>query len=208
MVVGQRQRVVDVAVGQHTQHRAEHLLLHDLHVLAHLGQQGGRVEVAGAARQHAAAVQLGALRHRALHHGLDIVPRRGADQRPHVLWVRGTVANSARRQKGFELGHQGVVNALLHIDPLHRRAKLPAVGGFGSHDVAGRLVQIGVGGHDGRRLAAEFERHLGDVGLGVIEYAPAGIQTASEGDHGHLGVGAHGLGLLVAHGHDVDHARR
>ena len=208
MVVGQGQGVVDVAVGQHTQHRAKDLVLHDLHVLTHLGQQGGGVEVAGAARQHAAAVQLGALRHCPLHHGVDIVPGRGADQRPHVLGLCSAVAKCARCQPGFQLRHQGVVYRLLHIDPLHRRAQLPAVGGLGAHDVAGRLVQISVGGHDGGRFAAKFERHLGNVGLGVVEHAPAGIQPASEGDHGHLGVGAHGLGLLVPHGHDVDHARR
>ena len=74
-----------------------------------------------------------------------------------MVGVVGPVAKFSGRQFGLELGDQRVVHSFLHIDALDRRAQLPAVRGFGAHDVGGGFFQISVGSHDGRRFAAQLQ---------------------------------------------------
>ena len=61
MVVGHVKGMIQGGVGQNTQHGAKDFFLNDFHALAHASQQGGGVVVTFAVRQHATALQRGAL---------------------------------------------------------------------------------------------------------------------------------------------------
>ena len=208
VVVGQLQGFIHIGVGQHRQYRAEDLLLDDFHVLAAVGQQGRWVEVSGARGNLAAGRQGGAVVDGSLDHLVDVEAGVLVDQGPHVVRVLGTIAEAAGFHVGLEQGDEGLGNGLVHVDPFDGGAQLAAVGGLGGHDLAGGLLEVGVGFDDGRRLAAQLQRRLGDVDLRVLQYLATGADAAGEGDHADPWVSTHGLGGGVVHAQDVDHPRR
>ena len=77
-----------------------------------------------------------------------------------MAWVRGV--------EGLE---ELVVDGALDQDARPGAAVLAGVAEHRHRRIGGRLLDVGVGEHDGRRLAAELERHPGDVVGGGLEDA-------------------------------------
>ena len=127
---------------------------------------------------------------------------------PIRLAIGGAVAELHGADFGFQQGEEFVVDAFLHVDPLHRRAQLAAVSGLGGDDRGSGGFKVGVGFDDRRGLAAQFQRWLGDVGLAVIEHDAPGVDAAGQGDQANGFMGANGGGGGVIHGQDIHHARR
>ena len=60
--------------------------------------------------------------------------------------------------------------------------------------------EFGIFEHDHRVLAAEFELHLLEMFAGQFADAPADMARSGKGDHGDIGIGAHGLAGFRAAG--------
>ena len=58
----------------------------------------------------------------------------------------------------------------------------PAFSKIGADDIVERKLDVGIGQHDVRRLAAELKRHRGDVTGRRLHDADAGDGRAGEGD--------------------------
>src|SRR5207302_2433481 len=113
--------------------------------------------------------------------GLDDVGLRGIDERADV--DRAVVAGNALAKVAHLLRHQVdelVVNRLLYIHALHRDASLAGVLHRPEHRRVGGALEVGVGEHDHRVLAAEFERYRGERLRGPFHHGPPDLGRAGE----------------------------
>ena len=148
----------------------------------------------------------GAVGHGAQHHGVQGVPGWRTDQRSHALGVERAVAIAARQHFLFQQANHFRVNRAVRVDPFGGGTHLSAVGGLGSDDAVGGTVEVGIVGHDHGGLAAQFERQLGDVRLGVTHHDAARVDAAGQCHHADPRIGADQFGDSVVHRQNVDHA--
>lgn len=206
-VIGQSDGFIEIAEGQHGQHRPEDFLAHDFHILAAIAQQRGHVEIALlSVRRRAARDRLRPVGPGPADHAFDFGQLLGVDLAAHVR--RGFVKRIAQTHgfKSFDqLFREGAGNALVHIDPLRAVADLAAEDRARGRDGFGCQIQIRVRADDGRSLAAQFERNLGDVGRAGRDDALPGLHAAGEGNH--VGERAFGQGFAQARPTAGDHVQ-
>ncbi len=86
------------------------------------------------------------------------------------------------RPRGLgEAREEAVVELLVYIDPLDPDADLAGVGEAGLHSASDRCVDVGVGAHDHRVLAAELQRGPDQPAAGLRGQLAAGGGRAGEG---------------------------
>ena len=144
---------------------AERLLHHHFHRMVdpgqHLRHQIGRADVVGGKagrvdqRRRALGDRLGGM----IAHDVREA-RRGhrAERRLRIERIAEPVGRS-RRGESFD---EAIVEALVHIDALDAAAALPGIVEGAVDDIGDRIVEVGVGPHIGRVLAAEFEAERGE----------------------------------------------
>lgn len=207
--------------------RAEDLLLHDLHVLGDVGEDGGLNEVALVALALATSLTSGTGALAVLNVAscqLMIVP---SDCRawslPHnavELQLRDLrtlesalvegVANDVLEGALLEASQELVVDALLDVDTGAGAAALAVVEEDTEIDPGDGVVDIGVLEDDVGRLAAELESNLLQVGTSSrLEDLTANDGRTSEGDLVNVHVRGNGLTSDLAETRDdVDDTRR
>src|SRR5207302_9268343 len=92
----------------------------------------------------------------------------------HAAVFVESVAWLELRCSGDQLGHEGVVYALLDVKPLRRKTLLAAVEEAAHRDGAYRPIEICVVEHDARIAAAELERDFLQLLGGLGHHALAG----------------------------------
>ena len=162
--------LVDARVAEHGEDGTEHLVGVDVHLGRHPGEQRGRDLPGERVRQplpRRRRVPLGrTLGHGVVHQPDDPLVVRGVD--------RGRVVRVAddRRQGAAPLAQDGVaervVLVVVHEHVVRAHADLTAVDQAGRGDVTRCPLDVGGGVHDHRVLAAQLERHRGEVLGGVL----------------------------------------
>ena len=199
-VVGELDRLVRIADPHHRQGRAEGLLGHAEHRVIDVGEHG-RLEVTPRPLAARAPGDRGrALVERVADVGLDQLQLRREDDRADVDGSR--LAGRPLAQAADLLGQpleELVVDRLLDVDPFDRDADLARVvepvGGGG----VGGALEVGVGEHDHRVLAAELEAHRGERLRGLRHHLLPGRDRAGEHDEVDL-VDQRRAGLAAAGG--------
>ena len=204
---------------------AEDLLLHDLHVLVHVGEDGGLDEVALVALAVAASLDGGT----SLLSGLDIadvdvsassicqeevinnLPHDAVELQLGDLWalegVLGEwVANNVLLCALLEALQELIVDTVLYVDTRTGAAALAVVKEDTEVDPGDGVVDVSVVEDNVWRLAAELKGDLLQVGAGGgLENGTAGNGGASEGDLVDVHVrGDGGTGGLTETRDDVD----
>ncbi len=180
--------------------------MHDAHVLPALVEHGRRVVVptreGGVVGAGTAAAQYGALRETGRDVRLDLRQMPGGDQRPGLgVGVEGA-AEADAPGAADHLVDEAVVQRVLDDQPGAGRTDLPGMQEDGREgEIHGRL-EVGVGEHDVRVLAAEFQRDLLHRRGGGRHDASAGLQAAGEGDHVHRRVLGQGCARFGAGAQD------
>lgn len=222
--VAQLDRLVEGVEGAHAHDRAEGLLAEDVVVGPQAVQQhrvvvqpGRRVAVEALARRG-----LGdpADRLRAEHgvvvgdraeHGLETVGELLVQQRA-VEHVAGRLADRGRAQRLVQARDELVVQVAVHDQVAQRGAALAGRAPAGEQRALHRQVQVGVGGHDHRVLAAQLQARA--LQVASAELADAGADRAGTGeadlvDRARLQGGLQALEGRLAIGVDeVEHAAR
>ena len=209
-VVGQPHRLVVVVEPDDHADRAEELLAGDRHRVVDVDEQRRLDEEALVqARRPAAAVgDLRALGLPGADQALDLLPLGGADQRAHGDVGVGRVPDLDLVQRRLDQADQLVQARAVDQGPGQQGAALPGVGGHGEHHRRDDPLEVGVGGDDVGRLAAELEHDLLQRRRGLRVHQPADRVRAGEADDVHPRVGGQRLpGRRVA-GDDVEHPRR
>ena len=86
------------------------------------------------------------------------------------------VRRRAHRQRldlGAEAGDELVGHVGVHVEPVGRGAGLPAVAELRDHRAGHGRVEVGVGGDDERRVAAELHRGVEHPVGGLVQQQPA-----------------------------------
>ena len=134
----------------------------------------------------------------------------GADLAAHI--GRGIVKGIAQTHvvKGHgQFFRKLIGNALMHIQPLGAVAHLTAEDGARSCDCPDGQIQISVLAHNGRSLAAQFQRNLGNIFRAGGDNALPGLNTAGKRNHVRLRAGRQGFAHAAAAARDdVEHACR
>ncbi|MNO90910.1 hypothetical protein D3C76_824430 [compost metagenome] len=156
-IVGQRQRLF-LGVERHGyQHRPEDFLTDDAHVVVAVGKDGRLHEEASALDRLTAVVHLrpfGLAQGDVFQHPLLLLARHhGADEAVRVQ-PRGDLQRRRVARQRFE---EGRVDTALDISTGTGIAHLPRVEEHTVGDRLGRSKDIGIGEHDHRRLAAQFQ---------------------------------------------------
>ena len=208
-VVRAPDRIVEVGVAEHRQHRPEHLFRYKPRVLARLGHHGGLEEPAAlvvsrpAADQHLAAAVLDLLEQ--LIATLPGVDRAHAQLR--LLGLHRPVARLVAANALDELGHEVVVHGVVHVHALAAEAGLAGVPVAADDDGLHRGLHIGVVAHDHRVGPAELERHALEVRAGQPHHAAAHFGGAGERHAANVGMrDEHVADLRAAPGDHVEHA--
>ena len=216
--VGQTERLVEGVVWLNHQHRTENLLLGDLCIRVHPGENMRRdiASSLNAFRWHSAGVcDLGPVFDRPLDHGEDTVAGFGIDdRRDRAAWVFGGADQAAARNF-----HQAIDKRLDHVPGNQHAAAGGAFlagvpeGAF-SHPADG-LIQVGVGIHQDGVLATHFRQHPFDMILatggfsGLAVDRQADLHAAGEGYHRHLRMADQNRAHLLADPRQVmQHIRR
>ena len=108
-----------------------------------------------------------------------------------------------------DLVDEPVVDRVLDDRAAAGRADLAGVGEGRGQGVVHRRLEVGVGEHDVRALAAHLEGDLLEVDRGAAQERATGLQPAGQRDE--VDVGAVGQGLpdpVAGPEHEVDDARR
>ena len=167
-----------VCERDHGEDGAEDLLLRQVHVLAHLIEDGRGDEVAGGelALADAAATgdELGALVGGTLAVGEDAIGLGGRDDRAHLRLVLQGIADADLAGAGDEIAEEAVVDVLMEEEAGAGGAALAGVGEDGEEGAVDRLVEIGVREDDVRALAAQLQGDLLDGAGGQLHDAAAG----------------------------------
>src|SRR4051794_22495486 len=144
-----------VVERHHRDHGAEDLLVQDrVRRIARCQHRGGE-PVAGPARGTAPEGHLTVV----AHVRRDAVAMSRTDQGTHLRLVVGRVGDDDSVHCLLELRHEVVVRRSLHEDARARAAVLTGVVEDGVWRRRGGLLQVGVGEHDVRTLAAQLQRH-------------------------------------------------
>ncbi len=175
----------------HRDHRAEGLLLADLHRGSDAVQDGRLEEQrpdlgAGLAAREDGGARLDGL----LDVPGDGLQLLGGDQRAHPRAPRQAAAEPQCAGPGGEPGEELVGDRAVHVEPLDRYAELPGGGEAGPDGAFGGLVQVGVGQHQHGVLAAQLQRGADQAGGGLLGDLAAGPGRAGERDV--VGVVDHG----------------
>lgn len=188
-------------------HGAEDLFLHDLHVLADTGEDGGLDEVSLLTVSLTTGLELGTR----LLAGLDVVHDSvvleladlGTLEGVGGEWVTDHVLLRSLSEGLDEL----VVHARLHVDAGSGTAALTVVEKDTEVDPRDGVLDVGVVEHNVGRLATELEGDLLEVGLGRgLENGSADNGGTSEGNLVDVHVrGDGGTSRLAETGEDVDH---
>ena len=140
---------------------------------------------------------------------LDLLHRLGVDQRALRHALHETVADLQPADRLREFSDEGIVDLVLHVEPVGADAGLTHVAEFREHRALDRGVDVGVVEDDERRVAAELEPDLLHRRGGLPHQQFADFRRAGEADETHGGVLAQDLADRrgVAR-YDVEHARR
>ena len=180
-VVGARDHLVDGGAAVDGRDRTEGLVAAQRHVLGDAGQQRGLVEVGAEVGAGAPAGQhLGALGDGVVDVAGDLRELVGAAQRAHVGAEVEAGAEAHVAQGLGEARHEGVVDGVVHVEALDADAELAAVGADAAHGAADGGVEVGVGQHEQRVLAAELHRAVLEAAGGLRRDGPAGGRRAGE----------------------------
>ncbi|MNF69417.1 hypothetical protein D3C84_513000 [compost metagenome] len=210
-VVGDRQGFGFILETDHRGDRAEDFLLHDFHRVAVALEQGRLVVPAVTLDLWTLAAQAQfrpfgqGVGDQALDHGQLL---RGG-HRAHLAAVILRVADTDALGPFDQALDEFVVDLVLHQQARAGHAALPRCGIDAGDRAVDRTVQVGVGEDDVRRLAAQFQRQLGEVLGAAAHHVASGGGAAGEGDLAHQRVtGQGGAGAGAVTGDHVDHARR
>src|SRR5919204_5970913 len=188
---------------------AERFLVGDDHVRRDVRDHGRLEEEAAALVAFAAQDDLRAFAERVGDVLLDLLYAVLVDKRPDHHAGLGAGADLEAADLLGELGGEGVVDAVLHVNAVRADAGLAGVAILRCQRAVHGSIQIGVVEHDERGVAAELERELLDgVGALAHEHA-AGLGRAGERELAHDRTGAQLIAycLRVA-GEDIEHALR
>ena len=165
-----------VGVAVQPDHGREDLLVAHLHRGRDGLEQRGRPQVApaGAAGEQARAAFDGLG-----HPRLDPLGGIGIDDRTHVGGVVEWIAHPQRLDLRHQRLAEGVVDVLVHVDALHRDARLARVLEAAPDHALGRECQVGVLVDDDPGVAAELERDA--LAAGPSLERPADRRAAGEG---------------------------
>ncbi|MNH04336.1 hypothetical protein D3C79_636280 [compost metagenome] len=156
-IVGQRQGLLLGVERSGHQDRAENLLAHDAHVVVAVGEDRRLHEEARALDRLATVVQLrpfGLAQLDVLQHPLLLLARHhGADKAVRIQARRDLQGGRVPGQRREELG----IDTAFDIGAGTGIADLPRVEEHTVGDRLGRRLDIGVGEHDHRRLAAQLQ---------------------------------------------------
>ncbi len=163
--------------------RSEDLLLHNLHIWADIGEDGGLNEVALVTVTLTTMLDLGA----SLLAGLDVahnaVELKLADLRALEGVLLEWVTDNVLGCSGPECLNELVVDAGLDVDSGASTAALAVVEEDTEVDPRDRVLNVGIVENNVGRLAAELKGDLLQVGLGCgLEDGSANDGRASEGD--------------------------
>ena len=158
-------------------HRREHLLARDLHLVVGARAAAWAGRGARRARRRRARARPPATASRS--HSLDALGVAGADQRADVGRLVERVADDERVEAPREVVLEPV-ERLVVVDALHRDARLPRVGRAAPDDALGGVVEVGVRGDDDRGVAAELERHALHAGAALQPPADGGAAGERE----------------------------
>ncbi len=165
------------------------------HVGTGVGQHGGLEKLALEAL--AAGHQRAAFGQRIGHVAFHFLQRGLFNQRALRDTGLKAVAHLERAHFGGKLLDKGVVNAVLHINPVGADASLAGVAVFAGHGAVHRAVQVRIVKHDEGRIAAEFQReflhgrgallhqdaaHFSGAGKAQVPHHVAGAQDLADGD--------------------------
>lgn len=187
--VGPGEGVVEVGVADHREDGAELLLVDQGDAVGDVGDDRGAVEQLAEFRgcftsgDDAAAVRDGIVDEVRDDVELVFVLHRAE----HVLLVE------ARTHRGLlgDLGERGdhvVVDRVVHVQALHRGARLARVDERAPEQVLRDGLRVGAGQHDRRVVAAELERQAGEVAGGCLDDLAPGLGRAGEHHLGDVGV--------------------
>jgi len=145
-----------------------------------------------------------------LHMLLDLVHGGVLDQRALRDAGLEAVADFQLRDPGGKFLDEGVVHAVLHIQPVGTHAGLPGVAVFAGDGAFDRRIDVGIVKHDERRVAAQLQRQLFDGGRALRHEHAAHFGGAGKRQVPYHAACAQRLadGARVAAGNDVDYARR
>ena len=178
----------------------------DVHILGTVVEQGSGIEVTLLAYTVATAEHLGTLADSLGHLGLYALQCALFYQRTHIYAV---VLTGVAHLHGLKLLQQQLgklfLDALVYVETLGIVADLAVVADAAVNHPLGCGLEVGIGEDDGRSLATQFERHLGDILRGGTHNLLSGTHASRHADDVHLGASGH----LVADnrslaGYDVD----
>src|SRR6516162_10347457 len=200
------ERGVDIGDALHDHHRTERLLAHEARVRRCLRHDRRSENGAAALRlEH----ELGALGNGVLDHCFNAVGGGAAHHRPDVDGGVVGIADLELLRRRDEQFEKAIEHRPLDDHPLRRDALLAARLEGRARDARRRIVEIGVGAHDVRRVGSEFADEFLRA-RGASEFV-AGGGAAGDGDDRHQRMGGQELCRLAPAGHDVEepvgHAR-
>ena len=114
--------------------------------------------------------------------------RLGVDQRTHLHTRLGAAAQFQGGDLRLQLLHEGIVDGVLHINPVGADAGLAGIAVFRGHRAIHRRVQIGIIEHDEGRIAAQFQGQALDLAGSFAHQPGAHRGRTGEGDLGDLRV--------------------
>ena len=166
----------------HHHHRAENLFLGHAHGVVGAGQDGGGVigALGQARRPRATGEHRATLGHAGLDIGVHRIPLRLRHQRADLGGRIKRVADLDRQGRGAKRGGEFLRHAALDKHAGTRRATLARIAKAGLHRLRRRLADIGIGEHDVRALAAQFQGDALDVVGTQFEERGAGRGLAGE----------------------------
>ena len=213
VALARRSASSSVSNGMTDDHRAEDLLARDAHVVVDaVEHRRHEVRAVGQGRivgRRPADDDRRALAQADLDVVLDPVALLGADERPDLGRLVGRVADLDGAGRLGEQLDDPLVDRALDEDPAPGAAVLPGVVEDAVRRFLRELLEVGVGEHDVRALAAELERDLLHVAGGQPHDLLAGRGLAGERDLADARVGRdRRTGRAAGSGHDVEDAGR
>ena len=206
--VGQGDGLLVAVEALQREHRAEDLVLHDLAILAHVGEQRGLVVLCAEGVVRPAPEQRGAIGHGTLHEAVHALHLARVDDGSDLGGLVARVTHGELFHIPAQCGHEGIVHLAVHQEARARQAHLA---GVAVHQRAGGcgVVDVGVFQHDESRLTAQLQAAGHEVGTGRLR-DPLGrghgsgerdARQARVADQARAGAGARAL-------HDVEHPGR
>ncbi|KAG0933890.1 hypothetical protein G6F31_016217 [Rhizopus arrhizus] len=174
--------------GADAHHGSEDLFVRQFHGIRDARQQRRLIQQGAGLAQLAARQQRGAMRGGVGHQARHLVDCALVDQRALRHAVFQPAAHFHAADLGQQLGVERVYHAGVHVDAVGAYAGLAGVAELGQHQPLHRLVQVSVLEHDERRVAAQFQRQLLDVGGALLHQQAPRLRRAGERQLAHRGV--------------------